>query len=206
MFPVQFVTFARSSRRAAKGLRAAVRQAASARPVSLLAVPAALWTLTLFGCGSGTSGTPAGAPGGAPPSDSLIISGLTANTTIAKNGAFVGTAHADNFGGQYSFAIIKDPKASPVTEFSGDIFVTSPKVGQTIDLANAAQGNLAYQESGSLFYLATSGTESIDAVSSTSISITFHNARFQPQAGGTGPGATGEFTLNGTVTAPVTNH
>ena len=206
MFPAPFVKFAQSSLRATKGLMVAVRQTASARPVSLLAVPAALWTLTLFGCGAGTSGAPAGPPGGHPSSDSLIISGLTANTTIAKNGAFVGTANADNFGAQYSFAIVKDPKASPVTEFSGDIFVTSPRVGQTIDLANAAQGNLAYQENGGLFYLATSGTESIDAVSSASITITFHNARFQPQAGGTSPGATGEFTLNGTVTAPVINH
>ncbi len=145
---------------------------------------------------------PAGNPGGIPAANSLIISGLTANTTIAKNGAFTATILADKFTGQYSYAIIKDPKAAMLTEFSGDIFTTA--VGQTIDLASAGAGNLAYQEGGSLFFQAVSGTVSIDAATSTSVTVTIHNARFLPQSGGTG--TTGELTLNGSFTAPVTNH
>lgn len=148
--------------------------------------------------------SPGGNPGGGPsPTNSLVISGLTANTTIARNGPFVGTVQVDKFGDQYSFAIVNDLKASPLTEFSGDIFVANATVGQTVDLTNAGAGNVAYQEKGTLFYIATSGTETFDAVSSTSVTISFHNVRFQAQTPSTG--STGEFTLNGTFTAPVTN-
>ncbi len=159
-------------------------------------------TFTLSVNATATATTTGGNTGGNPTPNSLLISSLTANTTIAQNGAFTGTGSASKYVDQYTFDFIKDTTVTPQTDFSGDIFVTTATVGQTINLADPAAANLTYSENGKLFFSAVSGTETIDAVSATSITVTFHNVQFQPQSAGTG--SSGGFILNGTFTAPVT--
>ncbi len=137
----------------------------------------------------------------------LTISNSTANTIVVKNGAFTGTPTAGkivssfNLGGvQYDGQYTVDI-APTGGDMAMDIFGLSISAGQTFDFATSPRTNLSYLESGKAF-TANGGTFTVTAISSSSITINYTNVHFIPSAGSVG--STGGFTLNGTLTSPVT--
>lgn len=138
----------------------------------------------------------------------LIVSGSTVDASLLAPGVFTGTAGAEKitqsftyqgvtYDGQYSIVLFKQGGG-----FSFDIFGLNVSNGQTF---NATDARVALTFAGSnKVYRATSGTMTVGSVSSSSITVTFANAKFtgttDPVTGAT---STGEFTVNGSVTAPI---
>jgi len=138
----------------------------------------------------------------------LIISGSTVDTSLVTPGVFTGTAGAEKttqsftyqgvtYDGQYSIVLFKQGSG-----FSFDIFGLNVSNGQTFNVSNA---RIACTLAGNnKVYRATSGTITVDSVSSTSITVTFTNAKFTGTTDPvTGAQSTGEFTANGSVTAAI---
>ena len=149
---------------------------------------------------------------GAPPGNSgagLTISGLTANTSIAKNGLFNGVPAASKIVSSFTIGnVTYDGQYTVLDEqtnasFAGDIFGLTLTAGQIFDLTDP-RVNFSYAESGKV-YNAVSGSEKIVAISSTSLTVQLTNVRFTagPNGATSTPPVTGEFTVNGTITCPI---
>jgi hypothetical protein len=144
-------------------------------------------------------------------SNHLVVSGSTANTTVLKNGAFAGPLRGKTYtenvtfsGVAYNgedFGAIGLSNSSKLNLILFGLPITS---GQVFDFSQANNQNVIYLEDPLLYYAAT-GTLTVNSITATTMTVTFSNATFQAIStnNGNSTGATGSFTLNGTVTYPL---
>jgi hypothetical protein len=147
-------------------------------------------------------------------SNHLLVSGNTANTTVLKNGAYGepvrGQTYSQNvtvggvqYNGEYFFSL----GLTASSEFSVFLYGLPVSNGHVYDFATTTNQFVQYTE-GKLEYYAATGTLTVNSITSTAITLTFANVTFQAidTVNGKPTGATGTFTLNGTITYPLNQH
>jgi len=144
-------------------------------------------------------------------SNHLLVSAKTANTTLLTTGPFAGPLRGQQYtpnitfnGTTYSGEDYGAVGLSSSSKLSLVLFGLPVNSGQVYNIASAQNQNVFYIE-GSLLYVAATGTLTVNNVTATTMTVTFSNAVFQAIGSNNGKptGATGSFTLNGTVTYPL---
>ena len=169
----------------------------AARSLSVL-IALGVFGISLTGCsGSSKFSGPTGTTVTTKQSG-LTISGAT-GTSELKNGLLARPFTAQKIVGANGQYTAGTDTTRPI--LSMDLFDLNLVVGETFDPANAGRCNLNAID-GSGAYDADSGTITVTAVSATSLTLSFTNVHFKAAQGSTPPA--NQFTLNGSVTAPVT--